>query len=141
MSKDLNEQVLGNIEEQHFDTDDFSSSSSSEPNTSSSASDELKSSSNNDASNDDSPPRQELGNAPRAAAGTESKGNCDHNPLPKRDSHKEESKLGALFDGALLNENTESFPYTLKRMLDVESESNPQAIRWLAAGDGFEGKW
>ena len=133
---------MGNIEEQHFDTDDFSSSSSSEPNTSSSASDELKSSSNNDASNDDSPPRQELGNAPRAAAGTESKGgNCDHNPLPKRDNHQEESKLGALFDGALLNENTESFPYTLKRMLDVESESNPQAIRWLAAGDGFEGKW
>ena len=146
MSEDLNKQVLGNIEEQHFDTDDFSSSTSSEPNTSSSASDEHKTSSGssiNDATNNNTiSSRKELGTAPLAAAEAETMGTYDRNPLPKRnDHHQDKLWTGALFDGALLNENAESFPYTLKRMLDAETLSNPDTIRWLPAGDGFEGKW
>jgi hypothetical protein len=36
------------------------------------------------------------------------------------------------------NQNHESFPYTLRRMLNIETAAGHQAIKWLADGDRFE---
>ena len=36
------------------------------------------------------------------------------------------------------NQNHESFPYTLRRLLNVESQAGHRSIQWLKDGNGFE---
>lgn len=132
MSEDSNKQVLDNIEEEHFDTDDFSTSTSSELNTSASGSDGIKmspGSSDNDTSN---------GKASSCAA-TETKTTIDDRKPPPKHDYQQKRSESKVDEENTPNQNKESFPHTLRRMLNAETEAG-KAIKWLTAGDGFVGK-
>lgn len=135
MSEDSNKQVLGNIniEEQHFDTDDFSTSTSSELNTSASVSDGNKTSpgsSDNDAGN----------GKPSSCSAIETKTRSDDRKPPPKPDYQQEKSEGKVGETDTHNQNRETFPYTLRRMLNAETQADHKAIKWLTAGDGFEGK-
>jgi hypothetical protein len=165
-----NAEGFGNIEEESFNTDDFSSSTSTElKTTSTSPSDELKTSSGsttssnqNDnheteiASDDRKPPSNEPElsvfnvtettdlNDDRETTSDDRKPasmpNNNQGQVQKEESisctdHLMHESLNKVIQ---LNQNHESFPYTLWRMLNNETGAGHQCIKWLADGDGFE---
>ena len=157
--------LLENIDSESLCTDDFSSSTSTELKTSStSASDEIKTSSSSNTENGTPNKKNESETAnvdqkrPSSDESNLSLGvtnfceesehsSGDRTPSRKCGSQREEGEtrpslpsdqyaLQASLKQA--NQNHESFPHTLRRMLNVETHSNQRSIQWLVNGDGFE---
>lgn len=148
------EDVLGgSLEDESLHTSDFSTSTSTELKTTStsSPSDGLKTSSGsteNENETNHSEEGEALHPAPYTATETldeESKTTSDNRKPPSKSDEEEKAQTSPRSEHFIhselnqANQNHESFPYTLRRMLNIETElADQQSIKWLAAGDGFE---
>lgn len=156
------------LEEESLYTDDFSTSTSTElKTTSSSQSDDLKTSSGSagneseishneesENSSDDHKPSSTEDTKTVSCSATETEttlneseiaSDNDRKPSPRTNDDGEEEAQTSPHSEHLIraelnqaNQNHESFPFTLRRMLNIETSAGHQSIKWLADGGGFE---